>query len=498
MRCLLLFFFLPILTFAQPGGGGGLVINHIISKNKIEIRAFLMEGKSIHHELEDIFQNAKITIPSSSDFKENLDIKDVSVVRLLLVQQNKKMIIDLVDIPGDNPMGRTDLMDSLEFMEGHFIHNRGFDKTNSGLQKRGLTKSNLNKLVNAGLVSKSVKIPMNFLEEKNLPASYHNYKADSYLKKNELEKAATELELAKNKCGINCCQTNFLLTDYYNKKGKYDLAIEHLNKAMKCRKSVFYYEEDNYYQRAELLVKAGRTKEALKDYDYIIKTSENPFPAITLKAYSRTDQLDEGQKAIAELEKILAEVPAEHFNEKMLAWSEYCEIFYALGNVYYKSGNKEKAADNWYKAMLLAYSNNSSNAVVLQMDTVISENPKLTKAYMVRAIAKYRRGPYLGWGDETKNVFRSGLEDIKKAKELGLNTYEVYIYSALILKELKEKNEALEQIELAIALNSADARGYIWRYHIRQDLGKAAWGNKNDPDILMFEKLKKDWIFDPK
>ena len=123
-----------------------------------------MEGKSMHNELEDIVQNAKITIPSSSDFKENLDIKDVSVVRLLLVQQNKKMIIDLVDIPGDNPMGRTDMMDSLEFMEGYFIHNRAFDKTNSGLQKRGLTKSNLNKLINAGLASKSAKIPMDFLE----------------------------------------------------------------------------------------------------------------------------------------------------------------------------------------------------------------------------------------------------------------------------------------------------------------------------------------------
>jgi hypothetical protein len=29
-------------------------------------------------------------------------------------------------------------------------------------------------------------------------------------------------------------------------------------------------------------------------------------------------------------------------------------------------------------------------------------------------------------------------------------------------------------------------------------LGKAAWGNKNDPDIIMFEKLKKEWVFDPK
>jgi hypothetical protein len=112
----------------------------------------------MHNELEDIVQNAKITIPSSSDFKENLDIKDVSVVRLLLVQQNKKMIIDLVDIPGANPMGRTDMMDSLEFMEGYFIHNRAFDKTNSGLQKRGLTKSNLNKLINAGLASKSANV----------------------------------------------------------------------------------------------------------------------------------------------------------------------------------------------------------------------------------------------------------------------------------------------------------------------------------------------------
>jgi len=63
---------------------------------------------------------------------------------------------------------------------------------------------------------------------------------------------------------------------------------------------------------------------------------------------------------------------------------------------------------------------------------------------------------------------------------------------------LKEKIEALAEIEQAIELNSADARAYIWRYHIRQDLGKAAWGNKNDPDILMFEKLKKEWIFDPK
>jgi tetratricopeptide (TPR) repeat protein len=498
MRLIFLLLIIPILNFAQRGGGGGLVINNIISKDKIQIRAFLMEGKSMHNEIEDIVQNAKITIPSSSDFKENLDIKDVSVVRLLLEQQNKKMIIDLVDILGDNPMGRTDMMDSLEFMEGYFIHNRAFDKTNSGLQKRGLTKSNLNKLVNAGLASKSAKIPMDFLEVQNLTASYHNYKADSYLKKNELEKAATELELAKNKCGINCCQTNFLLTDYYSKKGKYELAIEHLNKAMKCRKSVFYYEEDNYYQRAELLLKAGRTKEALKDYDYIIKTSENPFPAITLKAYSRTDQMDESKKAIAELEKILAEVPAEHFNERMLAWSEYCELFYALGNVYYKSANKEKAVENWYKAMLLAYSNNSSNAVVLQMDSVINDNPKLTKAYMVRAIAKYRRGPYLGWGDETKEVFRSALVDIQKAQELGFNSYEVYMYSALILRELKDKNEALIQINKAIEFDSSDARGYAWRYHIRQDLGKAAWGNKNDPDILMFEKLKKEWVFDLK
>jgi hypothetical protein len=135
------------------------------------------------------------------------------------------MIIDLVDIPGDNPMGRTDMMDSLEFMEGYFIHNRAFDKTNSGLQKRGLTKSNLNKLINAGLASKSAKIPMDFLEVQNLTASYHNYKAAYFLKNNELDKAAEELEKAKVKCGIDCCKTNFLLTDYYSKIKDYEKSL---------------------------------------------------------------------------------------------------------------------------------------------------------------------------------------------------------------------------------------------------------------------------------
>lgn len=499
MRCLLLFFFLPILTFAQPGGGGGLIIEKIIADEQAEIRAFLMNGYAIHHEILEFIKDKKIYIPSEQDFKQELDVKEANLVRLMISKNKSKMIIDFVDIPGENGMGRKDNMDSLVFMEGYFTYHRKYNSTYNQLMKKGLTKSNLNTLLQHKIVKKQALINDEFLNPKNLPASYHNYKAAYFLKNSELDKAAEELEKAKVKCGIDCCKTNFLLTDYYSKIKDYDKAVNYIDKVMNCRRSVFYTEEDNLYLKAELLIKAGQGKEALKDYDKIIRSSEDPFPAIIQKAYCKSKQLKQSESAISDLEKLLADVPASHFNEVLMACSEYKDIFFALGNVYFDAGNKEKAAENWYKAMLLCYSNHSSaNTVELQLDTVLASNPTLSKVYMARAIAKYRRGPYLGWGEETKNVFQSALVDIQKAQELGFNSYEVYMYSALILRELKDKNEALIQINKAIEFDSTDARGYAWRYHIRQDLGKAAWGNKNDPDILMFEKLKKEWVFDPK
>ena len=146
--------------------------------------------------------------------------------------------------------------------------------------------------------------------------------------------------------------------------------------------------------------------------------------------------------------------------------------------------------------MEFGYAQTSSDHAVVHFDSIIAQQPKAATPYLCRALALYRRGPYQGWGDDTKNSFRQGLKDIDMAESLGFKDFRINLYRASLLTQLKEYEAAFKEIELAIQKKNDDPRCYIVKYDIRRSLGQVIWGNKSDPDIIKIAELNKLWKFE--
>jgi tetratricopeptide (TPR) repeat protein len=248
---------------------------------------------------------------------------------------------------------------------------------------------------------------------------------------------------------------------------------------------------ENLRYRASLFTKAGRYEDALNDYDKILNITTDKLAAqkdrLNFLVYEKKDYT----LAIKDLQKLIDSKPDEKYEEAMGFRSEYNSFYFLMAEALYHNNQQKESWPYYLKAEQTGYNFSSSYQPIDRFDYLIAKHPGIPELYLSRALALYQRAPYMGWGDSTRHHFQRALDDLQAAETFGYKSYLLYVYRANILNQNKQYQEALKTINKAIRKKRDHLYSYIVRYQIRSNLGLARWGDQNDSDQLIIERLKK-------
>lgn len=526
---LFLFFAFVIANLsAQPGGGGGLYIKNVFDADyrklndgktlidDLEIRTFLMEGNSVLVErFESRIQGRafrsgfSISMPHPSFYERNSS--NSSNQRLLMIYKGDTMLIDFVNIEGENGMGNVDHMDSLFFRKGCFKYDRGIIKQNKsttdlelkkliGYKSRGFTPSLFPILKEAEIIREIQRFDFSFLSEEKLPAKFFKERARYFFEIKDSIQAKENLQIVvKKTITRKDCDSKLLLVDTYILLNEIKCAIDVLNDAMNCKRDYWdqYSNEYNFRLRAELYTKIGDYEKAQKDYNRLQLAAENPLAANIERAIFKIRYMNDAKSAVLDLKNVIDTISEEHFKSRLHGWSEFSETYYYLGYAYYKNKDYDLSFKTFLKAMQLSFGNNNgSDQAIANFDSLIIQFPKNPELYLSRAIAYYQKGPYQGWGEETKKSFEQALKDIDMAEKNGMKDIRINYQRSWIMSQAKKHKEALAEAEIAISKDKNDPRGYAAKYEARRGLGLVAWGNREDEDFKLYQEKLKTYFFE--
>jgi tetratricopeptide (TPR) repeat protein len=516
---------------AQPGGGGGLQIQGLYSQNlepinlltdsSLKIRTFLLFDNKIYQEtfIYQTFLNKKgeayinsrtlgFGLPPATAL---LDGRIELDQRMYVTYKTDTMIVDFINIEGENGAGYFDHMDSLVIQKGYFKFYRlkkqqnsiyddydyeSHDK-NSAFLTKGLTFYTAVPLLKEGYLERSSNIDVSFLQEKNFPVFYFIKRADYYLRTDKIELALLDLTNAVEKNnGVKNCEILFLLCTAYANMNDFEKAVESITEAMDCKRDSWSSDTDNnYYTRIGLFIRLGNLDKALEDYNTLCKISVNQLRVKIDRAYFKMQYLKNFKGAISDLRAIINKIPTDHLHDRPRGTSEYCDIYFTLGSAEYANGEKRIAFKHWLKAEEFGYGNTSSDYAVVHFDSIIKRNPGSPELFLARGLAHFRRGPYEGGGDATKKSYTNSLKDIDKAEQLGLKDFRINMYRASVLNQLKKYEEALKEIDIAISKNNTDPRCLMTRFYIRRNLGLVS-NDQDDEDMKRYKSLSQKWIWE--
>jgi tetratricopeptide (TPR) repeat protein len=510
---------------SQPGGGGGLAIigfydsqGRPVKKEAIAVvRTFVLRNRQelLYENYPDDptssagrrygYANGQsfIFLPPFKDESGKLKHEDVDQ-RVMINYQDQWMMIDFTNIPGENGGGHVDAMDSLVFQPGYFQldqqkkSKRSNDATEKQIRqwlKSGITPYTANLLSEAGRLNYSPSINLGFLAESLLPASYYVHLGQYYFQKKMYNDVFSTIRIAssRNKNNALQCEILYLLANTYEQIQDYNNAIAAITGALRCKRSKWDEEPeaDNLRYRAELLTKAGRLNEALQDYNNIINITEDKLSAQIALLHFLIEAQHDYQTAIQIVQELLSSKPDDKYEDAMGFRSDYNVVYYLMAEALYRNNQWAAAWPYYLKAEQTGYNYSSSYQPIDRFDQLIAKHPGIPELYLSRALALYQRAPYMGWGDSTRYHFQRALDDLQSAETFGYKSYLLYMYRANILNQNKQYQEALKAINKAIKKKKDHLYSYIIRYQIRSNLGLARWGDKNDSDQLIIEKIKK-------
>lgn len=514
------FLFLVLHTVcAQPGGGGGLLINGVyypdgravdlLNDPNLKIRSFLMDGAVLLKEtflLDELRKNGgryRISRGHTgfgiSDEEMDQDgLRGSAITRRLLIQWGTHtMLIDFKEVMEQNGGGYTSTVDSLMLMDGYFIFSRpGIPDQKTQIRdasliiRRGFTKSNLEQLQQLSRASVQPLPSLDFLKEEYLSTAFLTERGAYLLRNHQIEEATKSLETALNRgTGKPNCRLLFVMTDYFTELHKWTEAINSITLALNCKRNVWEddYRINNLRTRAQLFLKVNRVEEAVADYQQMLRLSEEPESIQSELAEVYLNQLNNAQQAEQLLRNLLNEtgfgIPGNaDFNQ--------ARSLFLLGKALYAQQQFDSAFVYLELAEARGMQVSSSWEMTTYFSNLLKQHPDATPLWMCLSNAHYKRAPYLGWGDSTRIELNRALEAVNKAEQLGGNMFKINLQRARILLELKLYQEALKNINRAIESEPKKVEGYQVRYQIRSALGQTIWGNKNDPDQLIIEQLK--------
>lgn len=466
--------------------------------------------------------HGKYSVAPGGSFHWQSPKRDYSHQRLLLEFRGQIMIIDIYDVMPENGMGHIDRMDSIVFMPGYFrlfknIYKQGLTNEQE-MKARGIHPDSLRLCLQHGLSPTTLPLLLQYhlaeyypsaegawLREERLPAFFFRQRAFQEFEQGDTTSALVDIRRALG-LGLEGEEKTVALqlhSRILSAIGLQSAAIDTLTKALEefTPDNPAYAEQAErevasmIARRAELHISMKNYNKAKADYDRIVALASYPASAVQQRAWFKMKHLHNYAAAGKDIRTLLDSFPPNPREQnKRIAWSEYAELYFTLAFTEYYSGNHGNAFRLWLAAEELGYSTSSSPQIVQHFDSLLIKHPKAGQLYLARAVALYRLAPYKGGGEEEKKVLRRAVADIDEAKRTGLKDYRCEWHRAEILTMLGEQQQAVEAINNAIELNDNNPHCYSLRYQIRQRLGNAKWGNKNDPDILRSKELMKSWM----
>jgi tetratricopeptide (TPR) repeat protein len=511
--------------WAQPGGGGGLNIGSfynskldsipILTDPSLKIRSFLLKEGDIVHET-FLFQTllkekslkwyrSGFTLPPYGN-----DYSGSSSQRMYIIYRKDTMIIDFIDITSSNGVGYIDGIDSLVIQKGYytyFLHGkkdsvyRDVNQDGYLFFYNGVTPTTVNLLTKRRWLVYTPYIDLTFLKEENLPASFYFKRAGWYLKNGQPQLALPDIEKGTKKNKDTANQEGvWLLYDAYVKTRQYDKALHLVSKAINDNQGAPAEKRadqlNHYKTRIDLFIQLKKYTNALDDYDRLVALSTEKEGVILERAYFEVRYLHEYKSVMNELRATINAIPPNHLNDRPQGRSEYCELYFLLGIAEYKAEEKAAAWKHWLKAEEFGYGQTSSDYAVVHFDSIIKKNAKVPEIYLARALAHENRGLYSGGGADTNSEYELALADINTAERLGMQDYRINMYRASVLNQLKRYQEAMKDIDAAIAQIDTDPRCYSIRFDIRNNLGQIRSGGEMDVDIKRYQNLLPSWNWD--
>lgn len=217
------FFFLMLLlnfhSYAQPGGGGGLSIQDIYTRQlqKIDLekdtllnmRFFIMKDDKVYEESYEPgfnkFDKQKYLsrLFRSRNPKYNGRYDKEFYKRIYLTYKQDTMVIDLINMRGSNGAGYSDSMDSIVVQNGYFkyflnpdsdrISGLYSERDREGFYHKRLTLASKKKYIRDGYIEFTDKIDLSFLKEEDMPANFFFNRANFYYSKGKFREALNDL-----------------------------------------------------------------------------------------------------------------------------------------------------------------------------------------------------------------------------------------------------------------------------------------------------------------
>jgi tetratricopeptide (TPR) repeat protein len=484
-----LFLLCATIGFSQPGGGGGLSINHIYDQNLQEIditknkdflvRKFEMKSDTVilNEQIIGFVDEKHIYInPSNSPFNNG------NLFRMAIVYLGDTMMIDFINIQGSNGAGHQDGMDSLVFMPGHYSFNRdpkkfwgyNFDAAEKALFN-GFTKTSIEVLVPFGIID-TVKLDNHkYIKDVERVTSFQMNKAQQYLKFSQWEKMLIPLNKARENGFVNKSQREEyykLRTWYYRQFKQLDTAIFYLDSLIQISKGSV-----NYQYRAMLLEGEGRYDEALSDYNNYVKTHYDQVKAHADRGKFYMNHLKDYNRALVDYNVAISEV--ESYIKKNTKRIKHSNLYHERGKIYYQLNQKDKAYKDW---ITLTHKWRDRMDKTL-LDSLIFENQKEPELYFLRAVNTAVKSNQV-----EKEELWSAIKDLQECYKLKYINHLVYYYQAQIYMALEAYQSANQYVSMAINLKPDYAMSYLLKFQIKY---KQDWtiDNNKDLDFIKYREL---------
>lgn len=520
---LALFLLLPFAVLAQPGGGGGLQIKNCyrIRNNRVDsfeknyvpqMRLFFLADTSmsglVTEEVGGVteqqprrsYKESSLYFPPPGYFSDYNLYRDWHYLnyRLLWYYGGDTMVVDFLGVLPENAGGSISEMDSLVFQPGYyryikttylFVKNgyASYDASQQALD-RGITPSTLARFRNERWLQYRGQADASFLNacEKNAYFLLQQGRYQLGIGDHGAAIRSLKKTLALQPGPDLRSEANLLLASAFRSKKDYDSALFFIDASIRAKKTA-----DNCRMRHYINTAAGRYEDGLDDFQPMLSMEENP----ALLAYEREDYrmryLKDYQTAEKQLQKLIGTPSCAHTDTCGHANRENAGYFFLLGNAEHALGKDTAAFEYWLKA----FENNSYyislQQQILFVDSLLLLHPKNPQLLLSAAILQQNNAAYLGGAEKTKEAYRASISYADSAAAAGLNDWRISYYKAMALSGLHEYQAALEEVTRSIGKNDRNPSSYMLRYHIRQDLGQAVWGNRNDPDVLKSEQLRK-------